>query len=99
MWSTSFIPWPLPTGLGGEGPLSRMRSVPQSAATRVGLEVDHRDTYWTFFLSRRRFRRRCLIMTCRPPLFPPPAQMEVATDEASTPIKQDTKKGKLRDYP
>jgi hypothetical protein len=25
--------------------------------------------------------------------------MEVATDEASTPIKQDTKKGKLRDYP
>jgi len=27
------------------------------------------------------------------------AKMEVATDEASTPIKQDTKKGKLRDYP
>ena len=27
------------------------------------------------------------------------SQMEVATDEASTPIKQDTKKGKLRDYP
>lgn len=25
--------------------------------------------------------------------------MEVATDEAKTPIKQDTKKGKLRDYP
>ena len=25
--------------------------------------------------------------------------MEVATDEANTPIKQDTKKGKLRDYP
>ena len=25
--------------------------------------------------------------------------MEVATDEAATPIKQDTKKGKLRDYP
>jgi len=27
------------------------------------------------------------------------AKMEVATDEPSTPIKQDTKKGKLRDYP
>ncbi|RID73152.1 hypothetical protein BRARA_B00320 [Brassica rapa] len=27
------------------------------------------------------------------------AKMEVATDEASTPIKQDTKKGKLRYYP
>ena len=27
------------------------------------------------------------------------AQMEVATDEPRTPIKQDTKKGKLRDYP
>jgi len=27
------------------------------------------------------------------------AKMEVATDEKSTPIKQDTKKGKLRDYP
>ena len=27
------------------------------------------------------------------------AQMEVATDEPNTPIKQDTKKGKLRDYP
>ncbi|CAG9463118.1 unnamed protein product [Pedinophyceae sp. YPF-701] len=27
------------------------------------------------------------------------AKMEVATDEASNPIKQDTKKGKLRDYP
>jgi inorganic pyrophosphatase len=26
-------------------------------------------------------------------------QMEVATDEVRTPIKQDTKKGKLRDYP
>eukprot|EP00959_Pyramimonas_sp_CCMP1952_P153976 3221336-Pyramimonas_sp.AAC.1 len=25
--------------------------------------------------------------------------MEVATDEKSTPIKQDMKKGKLRDYP
>ena len=25
--------------------------------------------------------------------------MEVATDEELTPIKQDTKKGKLRDYP
>ena len=25
--------------------------------------------------------------------------MEVATDEPNTPIKQDTKKGKLRDYP
>ena len=25
--------------------------------------------------------------------------MEVATDEPLTPIKQDTKKGKLRDYP
>lgn len=25
--------------------------------------------------------------------------MEVATEEANTPIKQDTKKGKLRDYP
>ena len=30
---------------------------------------------------------------------PLPVQMEVATDEAKTPIKQDTKKGKLRDYP
>jgi inorganic pyrophosphatase len=27
------------------------------------------------------------------------AKMEVATDEEMTPIKQDTKKGKLRDYP
>ena len=27
------------------------------------------------------------------------AKMEVATDEELTPIKQDTKKGKLRDYP
>jgi inorganic pyrophosphatase len=27
------------------------------------------------------------------------AKMEVATDEKLTPIKQDTKKGKLRDYP
>ena len=27
------------------------------------------------------------------------AKMEVATDEATTPIKQDTKKGKLRYYP
>jgi len=27
------------------------------------------------------------------------AKMEVATDEPSNPIKQDTKKGKLRDYP
>jgi inorganic pyrophosphatase len=27
------------------------------------------------------------------------AKMEVATDESSTPIKQDTKKGKLRFYP
>lgn len=27
------------------------------------------------------------------------SQMEVATDEANTPIKQDVKKGKLRDYP
>merc|ERR1712146_115102 len=27
------------------------------------------------------------------------AKMEVATDEECTPIKQDTKKGKLRDYP
>ena len=27
------------------------------------------------------------------------AKMEVATDETLTPIKQDTKKGKLRDYP
>ena len=27
------------------------------------------------------------------------AKMEVATDEPHTPIKQDTKKGKLRDYP
>lgn len=27
------------------------------------------------------------------------AKMEVATDEKSTPIKQDVKKGKLRDYP
>jgi len=27
------------------------------------------------------------------------AKMEVATDEAFTPIKQDTKKGKLRYYP
>lgn len=27
------------------------------------------------------------------------AKMEVATDEPSTPIKQDTKKGKLRFYP
>lgn len=27
------------------------------------------------------------------------AKMEVATDEEKTPIKQDTKKGKLRDYP
>merc|ERR1712205_56979 len=27
------------------------------------------------------------------------AKMEVATDEKSTPIKQDMKKGKLRDYP
>lgn len=26
-------------------------------------------------------------------------QMEVATDEESTPIKQDVKKGNLRDYP
>lgn len=26
-------------------------------------------------------------------------QMEIATDEANTPIKQDVKKGKLRDYP
>ena len=29
----------------------------------------------------------------------PCRQMEVATDESRTPIKQDTKKGKLRDYP
>lgn len=27
------------------------------------------------------------------------AKMEVATDEPNTPIKQDTKKGKLRYYP
>lgn len=27
------------------------------------------------------------------------AKMEVATDEPNTPIKQDTKKGKLRFYP
>ena len=27
------------------------------------------------------------------------AKMECATDETTNPIKQDTKKGKLRDYP
>jgi len=73
---------------------AKARPPPRRAATQRLAQGATRDA--AAHPSRARRVRRTRRAPARAHARP---QMEVATDEANTPIKQDTKKGKLRDYP